>query len=102
MTQCVEEVLLELRCVHTMCVNCLKFHTQSFYYLQGIMGWPTSYSVNGDSHKLASPRAKSNQTALEGVIEEGLKMDVLQWDVCNLPLKTATVDVIVTDMVGLI
>ena len=63
------------------------------------MGWPKSCSINGDMHKLASPRAKANQATLEGMIGEGLKMDVLQWDVCNLPLRTASVDVIVTDMV---
>ena len=28
-----------------------------------------------------------------------LKVDVFQWDVCRLPLRTASVDVIVTDMV---
>ena len=59
-----------------------------------------SYHLNGDIHKLASPRSKANQTALEAVIKQGLKMDVLQWDVCNLPLRTASVDVIVTDLVS--
>lgn len=30
----------------------------------------------------------------------GLKVDVLQWDVRNLPLRTASVDVVVTDLVS--
>ena len=29
----------------------------------------------------------------------GMKIDVSQWDVCRLPLRTASVDAVVTDMV---
>ena len=65
-----------------------------------MMGWPNTYSLNGDIHDLASPRAKANQAALEQSTGKGLKMDVLRWDVCSLPLRTATVDVIVTDLVS--
>ena len=64
------------------------------------MEWPLSYHLNGDIHELASPRAKTNQTALEEATRQGLKMDVLQWDVCNLPIRTASIDVIVTDLVS--
>ena len=53
------------------------------------MGWPMSYHLNGDNHKLASPRAKANQTALEEATGQGLKMDVIQWDIYNLPIRTA-------------
>ena len=28
-----------------------------------------------------------------------MKVDVCQWDVCRLPLRTASVDAVVTDMV---
>ena len=66
------------------------------------MGWPRSYHLNGDNHKLAGPRAKANQTALEEASGRGLKMDVLQWDVCNLPIRTASIDVIVTDLVSVL
>ena len=69
-------------------------------YLQGTLGWPLSYHLNGDIHKLASPRAKANQTALEETMRQGLKMDVLQWNVCNLPMRTASIDVVVTDLVS--
>ena len=64
------------------------------------MGWPLSYHLNEDIHKLASPRAKANQAALEEIMRQGLKMDVAYWDVCNLPMRTASVDVIVTDLVS--
>ena len=69
-------------------------------YLQGTLGWPLSYHLNGDIHKLASPRAKANQTALEETMRQGLKMDVLWWDVCNLPMRTASIDVVITDLVS--
>ena len=64
------------------------------------MGWPNTYSLNGDIHKLASPRTRANQTDLEKSTGQGLKMDILRWDVCCLPIRTATVDVIVTDLVS--
>ena len=64
------------------------------------MAYPYSYCLNGDIHDLASPRAKANQTALEESVGQGLKMDILRWNVCNLPLRTSTVDVIVTDLVS--
>ena len=66
------------------------------------MGWPMSYHLNGDNHKLASPRAKANQIALEEATGQGLKMNVIQWDVCNLPIRTASIDVIVTDLVSVL
>ncbi|XP_078270513.1 tRNA (guanine(6)-N(2))-methyltransferase THUMP3 isoform X2 [Rhinoraja longicauda] len=28
----------------------------------------------------------------------GLPLDVVQWDICNLPLKTSSVDIVITDM----
>lgn len=28
----------------------------------------------------------------------GIPLDIIQWDICNLPLRTGSVDVIVTDM----
>ena len=52
-------------------------------------------------HELATPRAMANVRDLRaGGAERGLKVDVIQWDVRALPLRTASVDVVVTDLVS--
>ena len=57
--------------------------------------------MSGDVHELATPRAMANVRDLRaGGAERGLKVDVLQWDVRALPLRTASVDVVVTDLVS--
>lgn len=39
--------------------------------------------------------------SLSPSLRDSMKCDVCQWDVCMLPLRTASVDVVVTDMVTL-
>lgn len=64
------------------------------------MAWPDTFHLSGDNHQLAAPRAAANVNELNKKAASGaLKVDVLSWDVLRLPLKTASVDVMVTDLV---
>ena len=72
-----------------------------FYSAQGSLAWPSTYHLLGDNHEQAAPRAMANCTDLRSSgAGSGLKMDILQWDVRSLPLRTACVDIVVTDLVS--
>ena len=62
--------------------------------IEGALAWPHSYHLAGDIHELAAPRTQSNIQALEDLI----KVDVLQWDITHLPIRTGCIDVLVTDL----
>lgn len=66
---------------------------------QGSLGWNGTFHLAGDNHDLAPPRARANLRTLE---EKGVAplVDVFQWDAGRLPLKTSSVDVVVTDLVS--
>lgn len=81
--------------------------------IEGGLEWSNTYHLAGDLHDLAPPRVLANlrdlQEARRGVSTATTVatatarappplVDVLQWDAGNLPLKTASVDVIVTDL----
>uniref|UniRef100_H3BH06 THUMP domain containing 3 n=1 Tax=Latimeria chalumnae TaxID=7897 RepID=H3BH06_LATCH len=72
--------------------------------IEGTMEWPGCYFIAGDNHELAVNRTTNNIGSIlkkrrnKGSTAWGLPLDVVQWDICNLPLKTGFVDVIVTDM----
>lgn len=70
--------------------------------IEGALAWGTTLHLAGDVHELAPPRTLANLRALheerQRTGKRELKVDVFQWDVCRLPLRTASVDVIVTDM----
>uniref|UniRef100_A0A224Z0Z1 THUMP domain-containing protein 3 n=1 Tax=Rhipicephalus zambeziensis TaxID=60191 RepID=A0A224Z0Z1_9ACAR len=74
--------------------------------LEGCVNWPQTVFVCGDNHPLAVQRSHDNLSALnekhaksspEGSGSQ-LCMDVCQWDVCALPLRTSSVDVFITDL----
>ena len=74
-----------------------------FCSAQGSLAWPSTYHLLGDNHEQAAPRAMANCTDLRSSgAGSGLKMDILQWDVQSLPLRTACVDVVVTDLVSIL
>ncbi|XP_051010958.1 LOW QUALITY PROTEIN: tRNA (guanine(6)-N2)-methyltransferase THUMP3-like [Acomys russatus] len=63
------------------------------------------YHIAGDNNPLAVNRAANKISSLltnsqikDGKIPWILPIDAVEWDICNLPLRTASVDVIVTDM----
>ncbi|XP_038596063.1 THUMP domain-containing protein 3 [Tachyglossus aculeatus] len=73
--------------------------------IEGICEWPNCYHIAGDNNPLAVKRTSSNIWSLmtrnstkerKGYI--GLPVDSIQWDICSLPLRTSSVDIIVSDM----
>ncbi|XP_071808944.1 tRNA (guanine(6)-N(2))-methyltransferase THUMP3-like isoform X1 [Asterias amurensis] len=69
--------------------------------LEGALNWG-SYFLGGDNHDIACVHSRDNLAAMnEKRQSQGsgcLRMDVIQWDVTNLPLRTNSLDVIVSDM----
>ncbi|KAK8788334.1 hypothetical protein V5799_021887 [Amblyomma americanum] len=73
--------------------------------LEGCVNWPQTAFVCGDNHPLAVQRTHDNQHALNEKRAKAtpdargeLCLDVCQWNVCALPLRTASVDVFITDL----
>ncbi|XP_050004504.1 tRNA (guanine(6)-N2)-methyltransferase THUMP3 isoform X1 [Alexandromys fortis] len=73
--------------------------------IEGATEWSHCYHIAGDNNPLAVNRAANNISSLltksqikDGKTSWGLPIDAVQWDICNLPLRTASVDIIVTDM----
>ncbi|XP_036594621.1 THUMP domain-containing protein 3 [Trichosurus vulpecula] len=73
--------------------------------IEGAAEWPNCYHIAGDNNPLAVKRAANNILSLltksqakESKAVWGLPIDAIQWDICNLPLRTGSVDIIVTDM----
>ncbi|XP_007944057.1 THUMP domain-containing protein 3 [Orycteropus afer afer] len=73
--------------------------------IEGATEWANCYHIAGDNNPLAVNRAANNISSLltKNQIQEskpswGLPIDTVQWDICNLPLRTGSVDIIVTDM----
>lgn len=73
--------------------------------IEGATEWSNCYHIAGDYNPLAVNRAANNISSLlskskvkEGDPSWGLPIDAVQWDICNLPLRTGSVDIIVTDM----
>ncbi|XP_010216870.1 PREDICTED: THUMP domain-containing protein 3, partial [Tinamus guttatus] len=72
--------------------------------IEGATEWPSCYHIAGDNNPQAVKRAANNMSSLlkknenkEGT-SSGIPLDIIQWDICNLPLRTGSVDIIVTDM----
>ena len=62
--------------------------------IEGSLSSPMTFHIAGDAHELAVPRARANVDALHGANTT----DILRWDVTRLPLRTASIDVVVTDL----
>ena len=62
--------------------------------IEGSLGWPTTFHIAGDVHELAVPRARANVDGLHNANTT----DILRWDVTRLPLRAASIDVVVTDL----
>ncbi|XP_015202558.2 tRNA (guanine(6)-N2)-methyltransferase THUMP3 [Lepisosteus oculatus] len=72
--------------------------------LEGALEWPHSFYMAGDNNGMAVNRTGNNinhihkkRQSKEGTAW-GLPIDTVQWDLCNLPMKTGSVDIIITDM----
>ncbi|KAI1234591.1 hypothetical protein IHE44_0003651, partial [Lamprotornis superbus] len=73
--------------------------------IEGAAEWPNCYHIAGDNSPQAVKRAANNICSLLRKNESkdsstalGVPLDVIQWDICNLPLRTGSVDIVVTDM----
>ncbi|XP_054831131.1 tRNA (guanine(6)-N2)-methyltransferase THUMP3 [Eublepharis macularius] len=72
--------------------------------IEGAAEWPNCFHVAGDNNPQAVKRTANNISSLLRQIHSkesssGSKpIDSIQWDICSLPLRTGSVDVIVTDM----
>ncbi|XP_038666723.1 THUMP domain-containing protein 3 isoform X1 [Scyliorhinus canicula] len=72
--------------------------------IEGALEFSQCYFLGGDNNTLAVNRSINNINSLQkkrlekGRITWGLPLDVVQWDICNLPLKTSSVDVVISDM----
>ncbi|NXT68227.1 THUM3 protein, partial [Chaetops frenatus] len=73
--------------------------------IEGAAEWPYCYHIAGDNNPQAVKRAANNICSLLRKNESkdssaalGVPLDIIQWDICNLPLRTGSVDVVVTDM----
>ncbi|XP_067855080.1 THUMP domain-containing protein 3 [Heptranchias perlo] len=72
--------------------------------IEGALEFPQCYFLGGDNNVLAVNRSVNNMNSLQkkrldkGRTTWGMPLDVVQWDICNLPLKTNSVDVVISDM----
>ncbi|XP_007436415.1 THUMP domain-containing protein 3 [Python bivittatus] len=72
--------------------------------IEGVTVWPNCYHIAGDNHSQAVKKTANNissllkQTESKESTSTGKPIDSIQWDSCNLPLRTGSVDVIVTDL----
>ncbi|NWV86741.1 THUM3 protein, partial [Dasyornis broadbenti] len=73
--------------------------------IEGAAEWPNCYHIAGDNSPQAVKRAANNICSLlrkneskDSSTAVGVPLDIIQWDICNLPLRTGSVDIVVTDM----
>ncbi|XP_069499568.1 tRNA (guanine(6)-N2)-methyltransferase THUMP3 [Ambystoma mexicanum] len=73
--------------------------------IEGVSEWSRCFYMAADNSPSAVNRAAHNIESLlrkhqnkDGDASWGLPIDVMQWNIFNLPLRTGSVDVIVTDM----
>uniref|UniRef100_A0A3P8QZ34 THUMP domain-containing protein n=1 Tax=Astatotilapia calliptera TaxID=8154 RepID=A0A3P8QZ34_ASTCA len=71
--------------------------------LEGAIEFSSSFYIAGDNNDMAVNRTVNNichiqkRRADKGRIS-GLPIDTVQWDLCSLPIRTSSVDIIITDM----
>ncbi|KAL6457856.1 hypothetical protein MHYP_G00330860 [Metynnis hypsauchen] len=72
--------------------------------LEGVIEWTHSFFLSGDNHDMAVSRTVNNINHIVkrrkdgGSASLGLPIDTAQWDLCHLPMRTSSVDIITTDM----
>ncbi|KAL8212650.1 UNVERIFIED_CONTAM: THUMP domain-containing protein 3 [Gekko kuhli] len=72
--------------------------------IEGAAEWPNCFHIAGDNNPQAVKRTANNISSLLKQIQSkesssgSRPIDNIQWDICSLPLRTGSVDVIVTDM----
>ncbi|XP_056607430.1 THUMP domain-containing protein 3 [Triplophysa dalaica] len=71
--------------------------------LEGAIEWQNSFFLAGDNNGIAINRTVNNVKHLlkNRPVERsssGLPIDIIQWDLCNLSVRSSSVDIIITDM----
>ncbi|XP_069822754.1 tRNA (guanine(6)-N2)-methyltransferase THUMP3 [Dendropsophus ebraccatus] len=72
--------------------------------IEGVSEWPACFFIAGDNNMNAVNRTASNIGSLlrkqQGIdcAPQGLPIDTTHWDISHLPLRSGSVDVIITDM----
>lgn len=71
--------------------------------LEGAIEFSSSFYVAGDNNDMAVNRTVNNVSHIQKWRAEkgrasGLPIDTVRWDLCNLPIKTGSVDIVITDM----
>lgn len=71
--------------------------------LEGAIEFPSSFYIAGDNNDMAVNRTVNNICHIQKRRANksrtfGLPVDTVRWDLCNLPIRTSSVDIIITDM----
>lgn len=71
--------------------------------LEGAIEFHSSFYIAGDNNDMAVNRTVNNichiqKRRADKGSASGLPIDTVQWDLCNLPIRTSSVDIIITDM----
>ncbi|XP_075430795.1 tRNA (guanine(6)-N(2))-methyltransferase THUMP3 [Ascaphus truei] len=72
--------------------------------IEGVSEWPGCFFLAGDNNSQAVKRAASNIISLlrkqqsPESAPQGLQIDAVHWDISSLPLRSGSVDVIITDL----
>ncbi|XP_031706602.1 tRNA (guanine(6)-N(2))-methyltransferase THUMP3 isoform X2 [Anarrhichthys ocellatus] len=71
--------------------------------LEGAIEFNSSFYLAGDNNDMAVNRTVNNVCHIQRRRAEkgsasGLPIDTVQWDLCNLPIRTGSVDIVITDM----
>ncbi|XP_063071401.1 THUMP domain-containing protein 3 [Engraulis encrasicolus] len=70
--------------------------------VEGSIEWQHSFFMAGDNNDMAVSRTVNNVNHVQKRNQEAgsapLSVDTVQWDLCHLPMRTSSADIIVTDM----
>ncbi|KAF3689824.1 THUMP domain-containing protein 3 [Channa argus] len=71
--------------------------------LEGAIEFSSSFYIAGDNNDMAVNRTVNNichiqKRRADKGSASGLPIDTVRWDLCNLPIRTSSVDIIITDM----
>ncbi|XP_077429949.1 tRNA (guanine(6)-N(2))-methyltransferase THUMP3 [Vanacampus margaritifer] len=71
--------------------------------LEGALEFPASFYISGDNNDMAVNRTVNNVCHIQKRKADkgsapGLPIDTVRWDLCSLPMRTSSVDIIITDM----
>ncbi|XP_077581853.1 tRNA (guanine(6)-N(2))-methyltransferase THUMP3 [Stigmatopora nigra] len=71
--------------------------------LEGALEFPSSFHIAGDNNDIAVNRTVNNVCHIQKRKEDkgstpGLPIDTIRWDLCSLPMRSSSVDIVITDM----